>query len=80
MPWTSPALVHRPWTGLVSQALQLTPTDSDPGGQVCQGSRLDGVNTATKGKAPALLPLFYLILTSFALQHHRQLHDCETPA
>lgn len=48
---------------LVSQAGPLTPTDGDPGGQMCQGNRLDGVNTATKGKAPALLSLFSLILT-----------------
>lgn len=38
-------------------------TDGDPGGQVFQGSRLDGVNIATKGRAPALSPLFQLILT-----------------
>lgn len=49
--------------GLVSQAAPLTPTDGDLGGQVCQRSSLDGVNTATKGKAPALSSLFHLILT-----------------
>lgn len=48
-----------PPAGRASQpAALLTPTDGDPGAQVCQGSRLDGVNTATEGKAPALSPLF----------------------
>lgn len=48
-----------PPAGRASQpAALLTPTDGDPGGQVCQGSRLDGVNTATGGKAPAPSPLF----------------------
>lgn len=44
-----------PPAGKASQpAAPLTPTDGDPGGQVCQESRLHGVNTATQGKAPAL--------------------------
>lgn len=49
---------------VVGQAAPLMGTDGEPWGQVCQVSGSDGVNTATKGKAPAHSPLFQLILTA----------------